>query len=447
MMNTPQRVLAGVTALGVPALFAGLIVAQAAPPAQTASGFANPAFRRVWERTDLPVANHTTTRTWYWGPAPNSPGLLEANRESAGGTRLVQYFDKSRMELNNPAGNVNDPFYVTNGLLTVELISGREQIGVSEYLTRTAACIPVTGDNGEVDAPTYFTMQRVSNTTLGDHPATDRMGQVITATIRRDGTAGIDPALSTITGTRIAYFDTVTKHNIPDAFWNFLNSKGPVSVNGQTQTAQLSDPWFYASGRPISEAYWTRATISGRLTQVLVQMYERRVLTYVPTNTPAFQVEVGNIGQHYYGWRYKGEGTCPGSTPQPTFQPTFAPSGTPGTLGTGTPGTVGTGTPGTMGTGTPGTAGTGTPGTMGTGTPGTAGTGTPGATRTGTAVPNGTVVPTITLVVPSTTVVPATLVTDTPVVTGTAQPIGSPSPAPSSTGVSASVTPAGTPVP
>jgi len=104
MRNTQQRVLAGVTALSLPALFAGLVVAQAAPTTQTSAGFADPAFRRVWERTDLPVANHTTTRTWYWGPAPNSPGLLEANRQSPGGLRLVQYFDKSRMELNNPNG-------------------------------------------------------------------------------------------------------------------------------------------------------------------------------------------------------------------------------------------------------------------------------------------------------------------------------------------------------
>ena len=418
MRNTQQRVLAGITALSLPALFAGLVVAQAAPTAQTSAGFADPAFRRVWERTDLPVANHTTTRTWYWGPAPNSPGLLEANRQSPGGLRLVQYFDKSRMELNNPNGQANDPFFVTNGLLTVELISGREQIGVSDYLTRTAACIPVTGDNGEVDAPTYQTMQRVSNTTLGDHPATDHMGAVITATIRRDGTVGNDPAMSVMTGTQIAYFDTTTKHNIPSAFWTFLNSKGPVYVNGQTQTAQLSDPWFYASGRPISEAYWTKATISGKLNQVLVQMYERRVLTYVPTNAPAFQVEVGNIGQHYYGWRYKGEGNCTGTTPQPTVQPTFAPSGTPGTVGT-----VGTGTPSMVGT-----VGTGTPGTVGTGTPGTGGTGTPGATRTETAVPSGTVLPTITLVVPSATVVSATPPTGTPATTGTAGTTGTPTP-------------------
>src|SRR2546423_14878287 len=107
-------------------------------------------------------------------------------------------------------------------------------------------------------------MQHVSNTTLGDHPAPDRMGQPVTATINHSGTVGNDPGMTSMTGTKIAYFDSITKHNIPGVFWDFLNSKGPVIVNGQQSIAQLSDPWFYASGRPISEAYWTKATIAGK---------------------------------------------------------------------------------------------------------------------------------------------------------------------------------------
>jgi hypothetical protein len=35
-----------------------------------------------------------------------------------------------------------------------------------------------------------------------------------------------------------------------------------------------------------------------------VQLFERRVLTYTPTNPAAYQVEFGNIGQHYHRWRY-----------------------------------------------------------------------------------------------------------------------------------------------
>jgi hypothetical protein len=35
-----------------------------------------------------------------------------------------------------------------------------------------------------------------------------------------------------------------------------------------------------------------------------VQLYERRVLTYTPGNSAAFEVEMGNVGQHYFEWRY-----------------------------------------------------------------------------------------------------------------------------------------------
>jgi hypothetical protein len=398
-----QHIFGAAALLALPALVAGVALAQ---PQPQQNGFADPAFRRVWERTDLPVADHTVARTWFWGPSPNTPGLVEPNKESPNGQRLVQYFDKSRMEINNPAGNPNDQFFVTNGLLTVELISGRMQVGESSYETRYPACIPTTGDSGDTTAPTYNAMQKVSNTTLGDHPAGDRMGQVITATIDRLGNVGSDPAKAVYTGTKVAYFDTVTNHNIPGVFWTFLNESGPVYENGVTSTAQLINPWYYASGRPISEAYWTRATIDGKITDVMIQMYERRALTYVPSYTAAWQVEMANIGQHYYDWRYRGLGNCNG-TPQPTVQPTIALTSTPGTSGTA----VATGTAGATGT--------------------AVATGTAGAT--GTAVATGTVdtpTPTITLVVPPATVVEATPPTDTQTptpsgsVTMTPTPIG-----------------------
>ncbi len=35
-----------------------------------------------------------------------------------------------------------------------------------------------------------------------------------------------------------------------------------------------------------------------------MQLYERRVLTYTPTNPEPYKVEMGNVGRHYYSWRY-----------------------------------------------------------------------------------------------------------------------------------------------
>src|SRR3954466_16373563 len=99
--------------------------ADARPSAQSGK-FADPAFERVWQRTDLPVANHLAARAWFWGP---QPGVSRREFFPASPTgHLVQYFDKARMEINDPSADPNSPWYVTNGLLTVELITG-ELIG------------------------------------------------------------------------------------------------------------------------------------------------------------------------------------------------------------------------------------------------------------------------------------------------------------------------------
>jgi hypothetical protein len=37
---------------------------------------------------------------------------------------------------------------------------------------------------------------------------------------------------------------------------------------------------------------------------VLIQLFERRTLTYNPANAPAIRVEMGNVGLQYFHWRY-----------------------------------------------------------------------------------------------------------------------------------------------
>ena len=46
--------------------------------------------------------------------------------------------------------------------------------------------------------------------------------------------------------------------------WDFLNLQGQVKRNGQIVNEPLSTPWFYATGRPISDAYWARVKINGK---------------------------------------------------------------------------------------------------------------------------------------------------------------------------------------
>lgn len=61
---------------------------------------------------------------------------------------------------------------------------------------------------------------------------------------------------------------------------------------------------FYATGYPITEAHWTTTKVAGVERDVLLQCFERRCLTYTPDNPTGWQIEFGNIGQHYYQWRY-----------------------------------------------------------------------------------------------------------------------------------------------
>ena len=348
-------------------------------------GFADSAFQRVWNRTDSLVASGQVSRTWFWGPGPNTPGLIEQYNQGVNHQRLVQYFDKSRMEINNPAGDRSQPFFVTNGLLTVELISGFIQLGDADFARFHPACIPMSGDFGDTLAPTYFAFQGVSNTQAGDHNAPDRTGQKVTETIDRDGHTGTDASKGSIPGVNLVHYEPTTHHNIPAVFWDFLNSSGPVKNDqGQVVTEQLIQPWNFASGLPISEPYWAKAKIGGQVKDVMIQAYERRALTYVPTNSAGFQVEMANIGQHYFDWRYRNGGLCPGQA-----------GGTPTA---------------------PVPAGTGTP------APATSATVTVGRTSTPepTLCPGcPTPTPTATIHVPPGTVVEATHVTDTPVPTST----------------------------
>jgi hypothetical protein len=78
---------------------------------------------------------------------------------------------------------------------------------------------------------------------------------------------------------------------------------GKLYVGGRFPTDLLID-WIYVVGYPLSEPFWVRAWVGNAQRDVLVQPFERRVLTYLPDNPAGWQVQMGNIGQHYYQWRY-----------------------------------------------------------------------------------------------------------------------------------------------
>ncbi|MDQ3707518.1 MAG: phosphate/phosphite/phosphonate ABC transporter substrate-binding protein [Chloroflexota bacterium] len=336
-MASPKRIL---TATALMALALPVVSAYQSAPATAQAAFADPAFQATWNRTDKLVADGTVKRSFYWGPTPGET-KTEAYAQGQGGTRKVQYFDKSRMEINDPNADKNSPFYVTNGLLTVELISGKMQVGNTQYQTRYPANIPLASDIDDPNAPTYATFFLIANSPLGDHPADDRTGQTVVEQVNRAGIVSKNNNFEKY-GVKYGFYNTETKHNIASQIWDFLNAQGPtLNAQGQTTNARLSDPWFYTSGYAISEPYWANVKIAGKQTDVLIQLFERRVVTYVPDAPEGFKVQMGNIGAHYYDWRYKNAGQqayanpdvkpvtpAPGSlgSPENPIKLAFAPS-------------------------------------------------------------------------------------------------------------------------
>ena len=260
--------------------------------------FAHPAIEATWARTDKPVLDGDISRTWMWAPHPFSCAMMEDYTEAPGGERLVQYFDKSRMEITDPGGDQSSIWYVTNGLLVVELITGEMQMGHNDFAAHMPAEVNVAGDADDEDGPTYATFGGVLNA------APLAVGSTITQTIDRAGNVGSDPGLSAQNVT-VGHVDPITNHSVAAPFWAFMNSSGIVYENGSLTTANLFPEAVFATGRPISEPYWAQVKVANTVQLVLVQCFERRCLTYTPGNDPAWRVEAGNVGQHYYAWRYE----------------------------------------------------------------------------------------------------------------------------------------------
>ncbi|HEU5088880.1 MAG TPA: hypothetical protein VFT99_15605, partial [Roseiflexaceae bacterium] len=257
---------------------------------------ADESFEREWQRVDQPVARNQTVRSWVWGPRALM-ARTEAYVQATGGLRQVQYFDKARMEVSDADGNRASRWFVTTGLLAAELVTGRMQVGNSEFVERAAPAIPVAGDETDTSAPTYATFAKVVT-----EAAPDRTGQLPNTAIDRAGTIG-DYTGAPGSETRFVHYVAETGHNLPGVFWDFVNASGPVQAGKTLQRETLID-WVFTLGYPISEPYWTTISVGGQRRDVLVQVFQRRVLTYTPSNPVAWRVEMGNVGRHYYRWRY-----------------------------------------------------------------------------------------------------------------------------------------------
>jgi hypothetical protein len=235
-----------------------------------AANFASPLFRIQWLQGEGVVPN-------FWGPSATE-GTPEAYAEAPGGARLVQYFDKGRMELTDPASGI-----VTNGLLAKELVTGDQQVGNAATIHRDPPIIPVAGDPGGV-GPTYAALNSVGVPLFA--PTPNRGTMALTASFSDDGrliitdgpTTGIMP---------LRTYDAATQHNVLAPFVDFRTRVGLGAI-----------------GYAISEPFRATFTVGGAPKSIVVQVFERRVLTFTDSNPDPFKTEFGNIGRHYYTWRY-----------------------------------------------------------------------------------------------------------------------------------------------
>jgi subtilisin family serine protease len=261
------------------------------------------ALMATWSPADQPLAEQLVGRSWLWGPTPVATGF-EAYEQSLHGERLVRYYDKARMEITDPLDDPASPWYVTNGLLVSELISGQMQVGDAAYEFRGSAAVAVAGDPNDPLAPTYSDLRSL----LDAEPY--EAGAVVISRVDGAGRISLDASLGAY-GVTAAQYVSETDHQIASVFWDYLNSQGPILQGDTLVTGRLFDPTFFATGLPITEAYWTRVLVAGERVDVLIQCFERRCLTYTHSNPAEWRVEMGNVGLHYYAWRYDRSGDGP----------------------------------------------------------------------------------------------------------------------------------------
>lgn len=271
-----------------------------------------PGFWFAWRTVDLPVANQQAARPYLWGPTAIYSGT-ETFAEAPGGKMSVVYFDKGRMEIVNPSPPQPTRYLVTAGALAKELVTGQIATGASQYEQRQPADVLVAGDNPAADAPTYATFNKLAAGTDAGK-AQDRTGQPVDAVLAKDGTVTQDATLGETA--KVGQFFPETGHNVPEVFMSYFK--------GQPWD------WVYVAGYPISEPYWTRTEVAGQPRNVLVQVFERRTITYDPAEVKEYQVQFGNVGRTYYNWRYA-------QPQQPTEQPTQQPTQLPTSEATAPP--------------------------------------------------------------------------------------------------------------
>ena len=244
----------------------------------TKSSFANPLFESLW--ADQSAAAGVVD---LWGSEPLL-WRVEPYADAPDGRRVVQYFDRGRMELTPTADGGTQ---VTQGLLALEITTGEIQLGSKLLEYKDPPDTPIDSGPAIPAVPTYAGLSRVV-----EKRAPDLSAQQASINSWIDAKGNVTQAAAPISVWDAQYVSQ-TGHNLPDVF---------VSLFKQQSFGETS--WVQAFGYPISEPYWTTYRRDGQPEPSLVQVFERRILIYTPSLPSDQQITLANVGRHYYRWRY-----------------------------------------------------------------------------------------------------------------------------------------------
>ena len=240
--------------------------------------FANPLFEQLWTEQTAAAGNVD-----LWGSEPLL-WRVEPYADATDGRRVVQYFDRGRMEL-TPTNNGGTE--VTEGLLALELTTGEIRLGSKLLQYQDPPTTAIDSGTSDPAVATYAGLSQVVEQRAADESANHAS---LDMWIDAAGTVTQKAPPTSVWDTQ--YVDA-TGHNLPDVFVNLFN---------QNPFGQMT--WVEALGYPISEPYWTIYRRNGESLPSLVQVFERRVLVYTPSLQPSEQITLANVGRHYYRWRY-----------------------------------------------------------------------------------------------------------------------------------------------
>jgi hypothetical protein len=277
------------------------------------SAFGHPAFETIYNRVDG-AAVRGVTRPLIWGETPLSV-KTERWDNAPTKTRTVQYFAKGKMELNEVAGGTP---VVTFGRMAFDLATGAKMVGESRLQAYDPSILPVYGDLNPLTnpAPRYADFTRDVFGVI----TTNAVGREI-ITVIRNGRRFTQRNPRAEPKVRNAYYEIRSGHNIAEPFWTFFNATGQVATpSGSLEESQLFS-WQEVVGYPLSEPYWMNYLQNGNTTEALVQLFEKRVMVFIPNAPDGATVQFNDVGAHYLSWAYDpypGVGNQDTSVPEST---------------------------------------------------------------------------------------------------------------------------------